>query len=72
MMQKEMEKILELSVDQRILMVEEIWDSIAQEPDSVQITENQKKELDQRLEAYKKNPHLGSSWEEVKSKLLSL
>ena len=44
--------ILELSVAERIQLVEDIWDSIAAAPETVPLNEDQKKELDRRLEAY--------------------
>ncbi len=63
--------VLELSVEERILFVEEIWDSIAAVPESVPLTEAQRKELDRRLEAYHKNPEAGLLWNEVKARIKS-
>ncbi len=63
--------VLELSVAERILFVEEIWDSIAAVPESVSLTEAQRKELDRRLEAYHKNPDAGLLWNEVKASIKS-
>jgi putative addiction module component (TIGR02574 family) len=71
MMQKEFSKIFEMSVAQRLLLVEDIWDSIAENPDAVPLTDSQKKELDKRLNAYYENPGAGKSWTEVKEKILS-
>ncbi len=61
--------ILELSVAERIQMVEDIWDSIAAVPEAVPLNEDQKKELDHRLEAYHQNPDAGSPWIEVRERL---
>ena len=58
-----------LSVAQRILLVEEIWDSIAGEADEVPLTEAQEEDLRRRLESYAENPKAGSSWEDVKARL---
>ena len=57
--------VLELSISERILLVEDIWDSIAAVPEAVPLTDAQKKELDLRLDAYHKNPSSGSPWDEV-------
>ena len=57
--------ILALSVQERILLVEDIWDSITEIPDEVQLTDQQKAELDLRLDAYHCNPEAGSPWEMV-------
>jgi len=59
----------QLSVAQRILLVEEIWDSIAAEAEQFPLTEAQKQDLQRRLDAYEANPKAGSSWEEVKARL---
>ncbi|GMT44148.1 MAG: antitoxin [bacterium] len=63
--------LLELSVSERIQFVEDIWDSIATMPEAVHITEKQKEELNRRLEAYHRNPNLGSPWNEVKERVIS-
>jgi len=41
-----------LSIDQRIQLVEDLWDSIAEEKFGLPITEDQKIELDLRLKTY--------------------
>jgi putative addiction module component (TIGR02574 family) len=64
--------ILSLSVEERIQLVEDIWDSIAVVPEAVSLSEEQKRELDRRLEAYQWNPDAGSPWNEVKGRILNL
>ncbi len=58
-----------LSIAERILLVEQIWDSIAAEQESWEITQAQRDELDRRIADYEANPQAGSSWEEVKKRL---
>ena len=58
-----------LSLAERILLVEEIWDSIAAEAEALDVPQSHKDELDRRLAAYHADPHAGSSWEEVKARL---
>jgi putative addiction module component (TIGR02574 family) len=60
----------QLSVAERILLVEEIWDSIAAEAESLPLTEAQHHDLKRRVAAYEANPKAGSHWEEVKARLL--
>ena len=62
---------LKLSIPERIQLVEDIWDTIASETDSVELTENEKKIIDERLEAYHKNPDEGSPWDEVYKRIVS-
>ena len=58
--------VLELSVSERIQLVEDIWDSIAEGPEPAPLTEAQRQELDRRLEAHRENPTSGATWTEVK------
>ena len=68
-MSAELKDILELSVAERIQLVEDIWDSIAAVPESLALTEEQRQELDRRLEAYTQNPDEGISWDELKKRV---
>jgi len=61
--------ILSLSVPERILLVEDIWDSIAEFPEEVTLTEAQKQELDLRLDAYHRDPNAGAPWLEVRKRI---
>lgn len=61
--------IQELSQSERILLAEKLWDSVADNQDSLEVTVSQKKILEERLAAYKKSPNEGSSWEEVKNEM---
>ena len=63
--------LLELSISERIQLVEDIWDSIASIPQSVPLTAAQRDELDRRLEDYRQHPDDGSPWEEVRSRILA-
>jgi putative addiction module component (TIGR02574 family) len=51
-------KLKELTVEERIKLVEDLWDSIAAERHALPLTDEQKAELDRRLDAYDidKNP----------------
>ena len=58
--------VLNLSISERIQLVEDIWDTIAEVPEEVGLTEEQKAELDRRVDAYHRNPDEGSPWEMVR------
>jgi len=62
-----MADVLELSLAERIQLVEDIWDSIASVPNAVSLTDAQRQELDRRLEAARKDPEAGSPWEDVEA-----
>ncbi|MGH7943935.1 MAG: addiction module protein [Opitutaceae bacterium] len=59
-----------LSPAERILLVEEIWDRIAADPESVPLSPAHRAELDRRLGALEKNPDPGRPWAEVRDELL--
>ena len=63
--------VLELPVAERLKLIEAIWDSIAEVPESLALTETQRAELDRRLADYEKNPDIGSPWPEVKARILN-
>lgn len=62
---------LDLSIPERIQLVEDIWDTIAAQADRVELTEKEKKIIDERLKAYHQNPNLGSPWQDVFKRIVS-
>jgi putative addiction module component (TIGR02574 family) len=69
MKQVSVAEILELSVQERIRLVELIWESIAAVPEAVEVTPELKAELEVRLKEFEADPEAGYSWEQVKSRL---
>jgi putative addiction module component (TIGR02574 family) len=61
--------ILDLSVAERIELVQDIWDSIAEIPNDLILSEKQKAELDARSTKLKKDPDSEILWEDVKASL---
>lgn len=45
-------KLSKLPVEERIKLVEELWDSIASDQKALPLTDEQKAELDRRLDVY--------------------
>jgi putative addiction module component (TIGR02574 family) len=60
---------LSLSVSERIQLIEDIWDSIAEVPESLCLTDDQMAELDRRLDAYHQDPTNGSPWKVVLNRI---
>jgi putative addiction module component (TIGR02574 family) len=65
-----MAEILKLSVAERIQLVEDIWDSIAADPDALPLTDEQMAELDRRIDDAEASPGKGRPWGEVRDRLL--
>lgn len=59
----------QLSNEEKIRLIGEIWDSIAQSKELV-IPEHHREELERRIAAAKANPGVGQSWEEVEAEIL--
>lgn len=63
-------EILELPVEEHVKLAQAIWDSVAELPDSYPLSDSERKLIDRRLEAYRRNPDAVSPWPEVKERLL--
>lgn len=59
----------DLSFSEKLLLVEDLWDELASQPNGIPLSTSVKAELDQRYADYLANPAEGSSWEEVKQRL---
>ncbi len=57
-----LEEILQLSVPERLRLVEEIWDTISDAPEELPLSEAQREEIERRLEAYEQRPEDGRPW----------
>lgn len=64
-----LKQINELSIHERIQIVQAIWDSIAEEQASPDLTLEQEEELDRRSAAYDADPNDVMTWEEVKASI---
>ena len=63
-------EILELPVRERVKIAQAIWDSVSEVPDPFPLSDEEKEMLDQRLEAYRRDPEAVSPWSEVKARIL--
>ena len=60
----------DLSVAERIQLVEDIWDSIAFEGSpAVELTEAQRHELQRRVQAHDADPSSALPWDQVRAEL---
>lgn len=60
-----------LSREERIALVQDIWDTIAAEPYQPLLTEPQRQELERRVAEDDANPNDVVPWEQVKAQALS-
>jgi len=63
-------ELLELPVEDRIRLVELIWDSIAAVPEAIPVSDELKAELNRRLAEFEADPQAGAPWEEVRKRIV--
>ena len=59
----------DLSFSEKLLLVEDLWDELARQPNGIPLSNRVKTELDRRYAEYLANPAEGSSWDDVKRRL---
>ena len=59
-----------LPISERIQLVEDLWDSIAEEsPDTLPLSESERAEMHRRYADHLANPSTSIPWEQVRAKL---
>jgi putative addiction module component (TIGR02574 family) len=66
---KDIPEISKLSASERILLVEDLWDSISTDGTEVPVPESHKAELDRRLRRYESAPGALLSLEDLRGKI---
>lgn len=61
--------LFNLSVSERLQLVEDLWDSIAADSASIPLTAEQREEIDRRLAEHDRSPETALPWEEVRARL---
>jgi putative addiction module component (TIGR02574 family) len=69
MMYPQLRAVFDLTISDKLQLVEDLWDSIAETPEQVPIYDWQKKELDIRKESYQYNSSARTSWEIAKQRI---
>lgn len=69
MSRRPLDEILALPVPDRLRAVDEIWESIVAAPDSLPLSEAQRRELERRLKLHQEDPEAAQSWESVLPRL---
>ncbi|MDP3517133.1 MAG: addiction module protein [Pseudohongiella sp.] len=64
-------KIQSLTVSERIILAETLWDSVVAEGVEIEVTAPQSEELNRRLAAFEIDQDIGSPWASVKARILS-
>ncbi len=71
-MKTEFEPLFRLSRAERLQLVEDLWDSIAEEDSDSVVSEAKRSELRQRKQRFRTHPSSGRSWDQVKQRAREL
>jgi len=71
-MRTEFASIFKLGRAERLQLVEDLWDSIAEEDAQLPVPEWKREELRQRKQRFAQHPSSGRTWEQVKHRARSL
>ena len=63
-------ELSQLNKNEKLLLVEALWDSIASDPEEMEVPDHHKSILEQRLQTLEEDKKSGSSWKEVRQKYL--
>ncbi len=58
-------EILAMSVEQRLELIERVWDSLVETPEKVPVPAWHLEAIDRALDAHDRDPEAGASWDEV-------
>ena len=64
-------KLDELSASERLILAQQLWDSVANDQNAIELTAAQKTELDNRLSSFESDTNIGFDWDTVKSRILN-
>jgi putative addiction module component (TIGR02574 family) len=64
-------EIQSLTVSERIILAETLWDSVVAEGVEIDVTAPQREDLNRRLAAFEIDQDIGSPWASVKARILS-
>ena len=57
--------ISRLSRDEKFELLDRLWESVGRDPEPIPLTDNQREELDRRLDELESEGPTGMSWDEV-------
>ena len=61
-----------LNIEERLELIESLWESLVTDPSNIPVTEAQKRILDERLDEISAGDDTGIPWEVVKARILKI
>jgi putative addiction module component (TIGR02574 family) len=67
-----LEELKQLSVEERLQLLEDVWTSLDEDhPHPMPVPKWHEEELERRLNAFEENPGAGEPWAEVRKRLMA-
>jgi len=70
-MTAQLQKLRALPISERVQLVEDLWDSIAQDVSEYSLAPEQVNLLDERLNALERDPQSGTPWAVAKKRIIA-
>lgn len=64
-----LEQAMHLSVEEKLDLISALWESMAENPESIPLPGWQLQELERRVAEQQKDPQPGQTWDEVKREI---
>lgn len=71
MVKIDVDSIKQLTVAERVRLVQDIWDTLQPTAEELPLTEEQRQLIDRRLEEHCRDPDSAIPWEQVKARIES-
>ena len=62
-------ELTRLPVSERLELIEQLWDSIDAEADSLPLADWQREEIDTRIDVFESGASVGAPWDEVRRRI---
>jgi putative addiction module component (TIGR02574 family) len=62
-------ELTELTPDERLRLIEDVWETLASDSDSLPLSDDHRREIDLRLEALRRSSDRGSAWPDVRERI---
>jgi len=63
------EEIRELTPEQRLRLLEDVWDTFEAAPESLEVSEGHRKLIEERFQQWERHPEATVSWDDVLHRL---
>ena len=66
-----MMKLNDFTASEKVTLAQQLWDSVVNDQNAIELTAAQKNELDNTLTPFESDQNIGSDWNSIKPKILN-